>query len=196
MTFFKHFYQRHLEEKSLKSFRNEIKKKKLDKAKLYREIYKDGEAEIREYPPVKRTIFFFNGPRYTVQLPYQIFIFSGSTFLGFASKPVKNISDNIYFPPLPNIKSDYKICFGDTYAPDRSRVDRFWNSYCNNDCTKGPDHAIAYFGGYSEWQKLTLEQVSAKLKYPCSLKRLLQLMSRDGEFPIRVFKKIEALDEL
>jgi len=61
------------------------------------------QGEIREYPPVRRTINVC-GNFFTLQFPYMIFAKDGVGFYCFfAKEPITSTKTEIWYPPIPNV---------------------------------------------------------------------------------------------
>jgi len=113
--------------------------------------YLSKNQSIVEFKPCVRTIYF-NDNKYTISMPYQIFIsffaVEGNTAqfayssLFFTKKPLKNKYDLLYLPPIFNVSAEGNICLGS--IPPRKRkgqhiqltkwaINLFWNSAFNRE---------------------------------------------------------------
>jgi hypothetical protein len=159
----------------IKSLRRKVKIRKLDKdlkkEKEHRVLFKgklaehwsgdgatDTWVEIREYPPMKRTINYEHEYRcsnpYRIQFPYQIFIFVTTdyykkrknyyenyygcvaTYFAFAKDSIKNKESEVYFPALPNTEKNFSVCLGDLMEA---------YEYDENLPTPTPDEIVDYY---------------------------------------------------
>jgi hypothetical protein len=118
-------------------------------------LHKSNNIEIREYPPIRRTIriLFYTPPierSFYLWFPYQIFLWETSgekhqsccdSFrLALSSIPINSLNAfNLILPPLPNVFSDHSICLGGQYPESFDEaVDRFWQSKFVIDPEDGP----------------------------------------------------------
>ena len=129
----------------------------------------NGIAEIREYPPVRRTISIC-GQYFTLQFPYIIFTITNNMLhLFFSKHPITNLNDSIWYATLPNVfpQDHYVCCSIDDYSM-KEFVDAFWKTefrsthYTHQECTDG---LKINFGRFHEWEKLSLKEVTERLKF-------------------------------
>ena len=171
-------------EKAEKKRRKE-RDRALGETRNYRTIIKKMSVEIREYPPQKRTIYYYD-KAYHLQFPYVIMARVGNQhlYVAFATEPIKSTRSLLYRPPLPNIHDAWHICTArhiwDDYRDQgdgRDLFDHFWMSGFNHDLQRGMFLAWRYFkswynwlppwadeSGFRKWQKLNLKQVCRKMK--------------------------------
>lgn len=103
-----------------------------------REIFRSDRLHVVEFPPqVRMCRFYMHGQRrqHWLAMPYMQFArFLGqqgmSLHVSFTRKPLKNIEDDVFFPPLPNIwYPSLQVCLMHCPAPDfQSVMQYFWNT--------------------------------------------------------------------
>jgi hypothetical protein len=109
---------------------------------------------VREYRPMKRTIRF-KGKDKLIQLPYVIFAFDqGSLLVGVSNRPIRDLSDPVYFPPFGNMYPDNRVC-GSAGATLQDAIQRFWQTSFNADLSTGHLVRKLWFGGYRAWSELS-----------------------------------------
>lgn len=88
--------------------------------------------------------------RLAIALPYVVFILHFkknhfcNMYCGWKNSPIKDLSDNIYHPILPNIHDNFSVCTGvlpNNYGENITQkcdfiISHFWNSKFNNDLSK------------------------------------------------------------
>ena len=156
---------------------------------LYDGKYNQKPCQVREYPPIKRTMFIRERKHptkcegkiernRTVHFPYLIAAFKYNDNRGrymmyvfLTKKPVEKLTDRVFLPPIPNVYKDGRVCANLSTDFDKS-YQMFWASlFLPGELSYGPNLLKRTFGknafekAMDEWEKKSLEEVTEAIKY-------------------------------
>jgi hypothetical protein len=126
--------------------------------KKYRKIVweKERSFDSVEFPPCERIVKTSDcdvKKAYSLPFPYTIFIRHEETLhLFFANKPIESFSDEVYFPPLPNIYPRFNICLTGFYSTDEA-IKKFWDTSYYTDQSWPGCYLVKFLGRWKGWEK-------------------------------------------
>jgi len=163
----------------------------VEQMKSCREVYKDKQLHVVEYPPQIRVCKFCLCEQYfnhELAMPYMQFTrylgkMGTSLHVSFSNEPIRYIDQEVFFPPLPNIwYPSLQVCL--MHAPNNKFevvITNFWNTRYL-DCEDWYSFPVLEYETpmktYVRWERMTKENPNFITKvawtHPCRIAEIPQ----------------------